>query len=110
EAPAVRFRPIEQRAKPRFPLPSAQVEVSLSGERHVHHRERHLDELPWSLALGVPRTERVRDSGPEPRRIAEAERRVVREARLLEVGEVALRVEPEEVVALAAHRPGELLE
>ena len=52
----------------------------------------------------------MRDPGPEAGRVVEPERRVVGEPGRLELGQVAVRVEPEEVIALASHRAGELLQ
>ncbi len=74
-------------------FPGAQAEVALGRERDVHRRERHLDEVARRIPLEVPGAKRMRDAGAKAESVAEAERRVVREAGRLELGEIAVRVE-----------------
>src|SRR5262249_28819054 len=99
-----------QRAEPRSRLLDAEVEVALGGEGDVHRRKRNLDQIERSVTLEVPGAERMGDPRPEADRVPEAERRVVGEAGLLERTEIAVRVDAQEVVALALNRPGQRLE
>ena len=91
-------------------LPCAEIEIALGRESHVHRREWDLDDAARLVALEVPGPERVGDPGPEAGRVVEPERRVVGEARRLDLRQVAVRVEPQKVIALASDRAGELLE
>src|SRR5204863_529317 len=64
------------------------------------------------VSLEIPGTKGMRDPRPEPNRVREPERAVVREAELLERRQVSMRVDAEVVVALAGDRacePFELL-
>src|SRR5213592_1932973 len=110
EAAAVLGSPVEQRREPRPGLLDAEVQVALGGQRDVHRRERHLDQVVRRFPLEVPGPERMRDPGPESDRVAEAEGRVVGEASRLERAQVSVRVDAQEVVALALDRPGQRLE
>src|SRR5207302_866382 len=80
------------------------------GEGHGHGGERYLDELTGADAREVPRPEGVSDPGPESRLVREAEARVVLEARPLEVTEIAVGIETQEVVPLAADGTRDLFE
>jgi hypothetical protein len=103
EAAAVLRRPVEEPLQSFVRFVRGQVEVAFGRERDVHGGKRDLDELARRLPLEIPWTERMRDAGPETEGVAEAERGVVCEARGLELAQVAVRVEPEEVVPLALH-------
>src|SRR6266550_4453285 len=110
KAAPVLGRPVEQL---RDPIPGSacgQAEVPLLGKRDVHDRERDLEEVEWPVLFEAPGPEGVADPCAEAEPVRIAERRVVGEAEALERGEIAVRINSQVVIALAAHGPGERLE
>ena len=94
------------------PLGRSRREPEIPGraEGHVHRRKRDLNEVERTLLLEAPGPEGLGDPGPEAGSFGVAERGVVGEAQPLEHGQIDVRVDPQVVKALTAHRSPELLE
>ena len=108
ERTALLGRPVEQLEHARLRLGCREPRVTFLGERRIHHRERHLDEVCGTVLGKVPRPERVRDAGAETEGVREAQRRVVTEANPGERRKVSVWVDAEVVVALPDQRAVEL--
>src|SRR5262245_25498609 len=90
EAAPVLGRPVQEREDVPLGRSGGETLVPLLGERRVHHRQGHLDEVGRRVSLEIPGAERMGDPSAEAEGIGKTETRVVVEADPLERNEVAM--------------------
>jgi hypothetical protein len=110
ETATVLGRPIEQSQHPRLGGRGRQPSVPLLGQRRIHHREWHLDQIGGLVPRDIPHPEWMCDPGTEAEGVWKAERGVIAEADVGERHEIPVRIGAEVVVAVPEERPVQLRE